>query len=303
MNNNGKHKSSSPKERVDLLEKQIEQVDARVDNSPVFIQFLDDADPEVRATAISGLWHFPSPDLMDRLIEMATHDPSPMVRQRAVSALGIYMYLGEMADYDYDFGPMSDLLREDELPEQDFIRAKRFLADLYVDDTRPLDERRFAIEALGFLSDPAIVDLVEEAYNRPERKMKVSALFAMGRSGLVRWTEILEQELYSEDEDIQREAIRAVGEIGLDEFGQDLLKLTYLENKDLRLEAVIALGQTGWEGAFERLEELSDDADPEVAEVAADALEEWLFMDEMQRKFGDEELDLDQDDEALDDLT
>jgi HEAT repeat protein len=302
MNDNGKNERDlTPEERAAFLESLIEHGDPWTDSGPIFAQHLDDEDPQVRAAAIRGLWYAPDPALLDRLIAIAERDPSPLVRARAISGLGIYMYEGEMADYDFDWGPMPEILREDELAQADFERARDFLLSVYADETRSLDERRFAVESLGFLSDPEIADLVEEACNRPEREMKISALFAMGRSGLVRWTEILKRELYNPDHDVQREAIRAVGEIGLDKLGKDLWRLTYADDRETMLEAIAALGQTGWEGAFMRLDELTGDPDQEIAQVAEEALEEWLFMDELLRQAGewdqdDLELDWDADD-------
>lgn len=309
MSDNGKNKSDlSPEERVAFLESLIEHSPLWADNQALLVQHLDDEDPQVRATAIRGFWFSPSPELLDRLIEIARQDASPFVRAQAISALGIYVYEGEMADYDFDWGPMTEIMREDELPQADFIRVRDFLLSVYADQTRSLDERRFAVESLGFLSDPEIVELIKEAYDRSEREMKISALFAMGRSGLVRWADILKKELYNPDQDIQREAIRAVGEIGMDELGEDLLQLTYADDQEIMLEAVEALGQTGWEGAFERLDELTSDLDPEIAQVAEEALEEWLFMDELLRQSDDLELDdtpelaedWDEDDQELD---
>jgi HEAT repeat protein len=298
MNNNGKHGPDlTPEERIAFLESLLEDSAPWTDNGLIFIQFLDDNDPQVRALAIRGLWYYPEPALIDRLIEMAEQDPSPLVRARAVSGLGIYMYEGEMADYGYDFGPMTEILREEELPQADFVRAKEFLQSVYTDGTRSLDERRFALEALSFLSDPEITDLVEEAYNQPEREMKISAVFAMGRSGLIRWTDILGRELHNDDWEIQREAIRAVGEMGLDELGKDLWRLTYADEREIMLEALAALAQTGWEGAFDRIDELTLDSDQEIALAAEEAMDEWILMNEIQSLGDEPELDLDWDEE------
>ena len=298
MNNNGRHGPDlTPEERIAFLESLLENSAPWTDNGLIFIQFLDDNDPQVRALAIRGLWYYPEPALIDRLIEMAEQDPSPLVRARAVNGLGIYMYEGEMADYGYDFGPMTEILREEELPQADFVRAKEFLQSVYADGTRSLDERRFALEALSFLSDPEIADLVEEAYNQPEREMKISAVFAMGRSGLIRWTDILGRELYNDDWEIQREAIRAVGEMGLDELGKDLSRLTYADEREIMLEALAALAQTGWEGAFDRIDELTLDTDQEIAQAAEEAMDEWILMNEIQSLDDEPELDLDWDEE------
>ena len=298
MNNNGRHGPDlTPEERIAFLESLLENSAPWTDNGLIFVQFLDDNDPQVRALAIRGLWYYPEPALIDRLIEMAEQDPSPLVRARAVNGLGIYMYEGEMADYGYDFGPMTEILREEELPQADFVRAKEFLQSVYADVTRSLDERRFALEALSFLSDPEIADLVEEAYNQPEREMKISAVFAMGRSGLIRWTDILGRELYNDDWEIQREAIRAVGEMGLDELGKDLSRLTYADEREIMLEALAALAQTGWEGAFDRIDELTLDTDQEIAQAAEEAMDEWILMNEIQSLGDEPELDLDWDEE------
>jgi HEAT repeat protein len=294
MNDNGRNGFDLTSEgRVAFLESLLDEPEPLIDHKPIFVQYLDDEDPQVRATAVRGLWYSADPALIDRLIEIAEQDPSPMVRAQAVSTLGIFVYNGEMADYGFDLGPMTEMLREDELPEADFVRVTGFLLSVYRDERRSLDERRSAIESLGFLSEPEIADLIEEAYNRPEKDMKISALFAMGRSGMARWTEILAQELYSADSDVQLEAVRAVGAIGLSELGKDIWRLTYSEDKDIMLEAIEALGQTGWEEAFSRLDELTLDPDPEIADVAEEALDEWFLISEI----ANEAEDSDQDDD------
>jgi hypothetical protein len=77
---------------------------------------------------------------------------------------------------------------------------------------------------------------------------------------------------------VRLEAIRAAGESGMEELGQELLSLTYAEDQDVALAAIWALGQTGWDGAFERLDELTLDPDSQFRECADEAMEEWLFF-------------------------
>jgi hypothetical protein len=288
MSENGRHQNGTGAEqRLEHLEYVIAAQEPGMDYSDFFVSHLDDEDPRVRALAMEGLWIYADPTLIDRLIEMAEQDPSPLVRNKAISTLGAFVYQGEMADYEYDWGPMSEMMREEELPEEDFERVKTYLLGIYYDETRTLDERRFALEALSFHSDPKIAEMIEEAYHYPEREMKISAIFAMGRNGKVVWHEIIECELYSEDQEIQFEAIRAAGQLGLENLGADLLRLTYADERDIMLEAIEALGQTGWEGAFERLEALTSHPDAEIAEVAEDALEDWLWISEIQRQEDD----------------
>lgn len=291
MSDNGRNGyDQTPEGRVAFLESLVEATEPFIDHTPIFLQYLDDEDPQVRATAIRGLWYYPDPNLIDRLIAIADNDPSEHVRAQAISALGMYIHEGVMADYE--LGMIPEVYRVDELPEADFVRVREYLIGVYAEERRSLDERRFALESLSFLGRE-VADLIAEAYNRPEQEMKMSALFAMGRSGLARWVEILERELASDEPAIQFEAVRAVGAIGMEELGDDVLRLTYAEDRDVMLEAIEALGQTGWEGGLDRLEELTNDPDPEIAEVAEAALSEWFLMRDIA---ADDSLDEDWDD-------
>jgi hypothetical protein len=195
-----------------------------------------------------------------------------------------------MADYDFDWGTMTELVREDELPKEDFLRVKEFLLGLYKNPEKTLDERRFAVEALSFLTDPEIFEIIEEAYAHPDRKMKMSAIFAMGRNGHIRWEDAILDELHSPVRELQLEAIRAAGEAGFEGAGKDLWRLTYSDDRDVKLEAIWALGQTGWEEAFERLDELTYfGEDGEIQETAELALEEWYLYSGQLEDFYDED--------------
>jgi HEAT repeat protein len=268
----------SKKERIALLKRIVEVPDYMTDDSPVLRDHLDDPEPEVRMLAIQGLWDYPDAEFIPLLFAAAENDPDEQVRCRAIVTLGRYIYEGEMGDYDFDFGPMEEVMRLDELSKEDFLKVKEFLLGIYRDESKTLDERRFAVEALSFLSDEEVFAIIEEAHVHPEPKMKLSAIFSMGRSGHMRWTEVILNELHNPDPDLQREAIRAAGEAGLTDAGKDLWRLTYSEDRETQLEAIWALGQSGWEGAFDRLDELSlDIIDPEIQETAEAALEEWYI--------------------------
>jgi hypothetical protein len=265
-------------ERIALLKRIVEIPDYTTDYSSVLRDHLDDPEPEVRMLALEGLWGYPDPELIPPLLAAAENDPNEQVRCRAIITLGRYIYEGEMGDFDVDYGPADETLRLDTLPQEDFLKVKAFLLGVYRDESKTLDERRFAVEALSFLNDEEIFAITEEAYSHPEPKMKLSAIFGMGRSGNMRWTEIILKELHNPNPELQREAIRAAGEAGLTDAGKDLWRLTYAEDRETQLEAIWALGQSGWEGAFDRLDELSlFSADSEVQETAEAALEEWYI--------------------------
>jgi HEAT repeat protein len=245
---------------------------------PVLKDFLDDEEAEVRKLALTGLWDYPTSEMIGVLFDKAENDPDEKVRCRAVITLGRYIYEGEMADYDFDWGSLKEIMREDELPQEDFLRVKEFLLGFYRDQEKTLDERRFSVEALGFLTDPEVFEIIEEAYAHSDKKMKMSAIFAMGRSGNVRWEDAILDELHSPVKELQIEAIRAAGESGFEGAGKVLQRLTYSDDRDVKLESIWALGQTGWEGAFERLDELTYlGEDAEIREAAELALEDWFL--------------------------
>ncbi len=246
------------------------------DYLPTIQAFLDDPDPEVRAQAVRCLWDYPQPELIDFLTTCAQEDPSQEVRSAALSVLGRYIYEGDMAGYDVFEG--GGELWQDELPQEDFERVKAFLLKVAGDTSAPLDSQRFALEALGFLADEEVSKLIERAYNHPDVKMRMSAIFAMGRQGGRHWKDIILRELDSGFPELQFEAVRAAGESFLEEATPRLRELAESgQDKDLRLAAIFALGKTGGEEVRQFLEDLMEDPfeDDDVREVAEAALEEW----------------------------
>jgi HEAT repeat protein len=261
-------------EKIEFLTRVVEVGDYSTDYWPVLRDYLEDKDAQVRSLALEGLWDYPMPELITPLFEIAMNDPSQEVRSKAIVTLGRYIYEGSMAIYDFDWGAMEELMREDELPEEDFLRVKDFLLQLVKDEGQPLDSRRFAIEALSFLNELEVQDLIEAAYAHPDVKMKLSAIFAMGRQGDQRWADALLKELDSEVEELQYEAVRAAGEACLDKAALRLEELALADDKDLQLEAIWALGKIGGESVSAFLYDLADDEDKEIREMAEAALEE-----------------------------
>ena len=261
-------------EKIRFLTRVVEVGDYSADYWPVLRDYLEDKHAQVRSLALEGLWDYPMPELIAPLFEIARNDPSQEVRSKAIVTLGRYIYEGSMAAYDFDWGAMEELMREDELPEEDFLRVKDFLFELVRDEGQPLDSRRFAIEALSFLNEPEVQDLIEAAYAHPDVKMKLSAIFAMGRQGDPWWADTLLKELDSEVEELQYEAVRAAGEACLDRAAPQLEELALADDKDLQLEAIWALGKIGGESVSAFLYDLADDEDREIKEMAEAALEE-----------------------------
>jgi HEAT repeat protein len=214
--------------------------------------------------------------VLDHLITLAKDDHDPQVRCAAISGLGNFVYLGGISAYD----PETDqevVSFDGCLPKEDLERVYDFMLSVYRDQERTLEEKCSAVEAQSFFDNRTVEDIIGELYARPEKAARRSALTSMGRNGSLRWVDTLRQELLDTDRELQLEAIRAAGEMSLETLGKDLWRLTYSEDKDIMLAAIWSLGQTGWDGAFERLDELTLHKDSDVREVADGAMEEWLF--------------------------
>ena len=249
---------------------------------------LDDSDAEVRAEAIACLWLDPDPHWIDVLIHKVNRDVHADVRAHAISALGRYVYEGEIA-MDEGWGSPEVSIHAD-----DYARVTDFLFGIAQDPEEALETRRAALEALAFRTgDDKVLDLIAWAYQHKDRRMKVSAIFAMARNGNARWTDIILRELRSTDPEIQHEAIHAVGELSLFEAAEPLMELIRDKSlpKSLRLLAIYSLGGTGAESAYAFLERLARSRDRDVRQVAQDAIEEWLLVTQEQMVFEDEPFD------------
>lgn len=248
---------------------------------------LDDSDAEVRVEAIACLWNDPDPQWIDLLMRKATEDVHADVRAHAISALGRYVFEGEAATFEeWDGYEMA-------ITPEDYARVSDFLFRIAQDPEEALEARRYAIEALAFRTDESdVLDLIAWAYQHRDRRLKVSAIFAMARNGDPKWTDYILTELHSQDPEIQYEAVRAAGELGLHEATDTLIELARGKNvrKSLRLLAIYALGETGDERAYPVLDRLSHSRDRDAREVAREAIEEWLAVTAMEQ-MADESLD------------
>jgi len=238
---------------------------------------LRDPDAQVRAEAIEGLAECSPKAAIVRLIELAERDPEPVVRCAALIGLGELLYTCGASAYD----PETDedaLLQCEGLPPEDVKRAFHLLLDVSRDPGRTASEQRTAVEAVSCFSNSQVEETISALYRQPDKESRISALVAMGRNGASRWLETLRHNLYHDDPEVQLLAVLSAGELGREELGKDLLHLTYAQDRELMMAALWALGQTAWEGAFDRLDECALDPDPEIAEVADDALDEWLLF-------------------------
>jgi HEAT repeat protein len=227
---------------------------------------LADPDPEIRFLSLHSLFEYDVEDLVSVFLNLLTTDENADVRAAAATALGKYIYAGEIEELD----PKTLRLIEDRL------------ISVYQSSDTALVRRR-ALEALGFSSRKELPALIEAAFNTQKNEWVVSALFAMGRSCDKRWQEPVVKMLNHVLPDIRVEAARAAGEIEITDTSDSLIELLEDDNVEVRLAAAWSLSQIGGEDAQEALNLILDSTDiPEESEFIESAIDNLIFNQSVQ---------------------
>lgn len=244
---------------------EIGEANFEVTFDSVFRLALEDTDPEVRATAIRGLWESEELDLVAPLIDLMYHDPDAEVRATAASALGRYIYLGEVEDIP---APMK-LRIEDALLT--VIRGQDGLA-----------VRRRALEAIGYSGRAEVTGLIQSGYESTDEPMRVSAVFAMGRNSDPRWTSAVLAELEHGSPELRFEAARAAGELQLGQAVPELERLIQDGDEPGHEAALWSLSEIGGPEARRILtEQLALTEDEDEQEFIEEALANLDFTDDV----------------------
>jgi hypothetical protein len=241
------------------------EADSLLSFDAMCVYCMKDEDASVRELALRSLWEYDLPEVIPALLDLLQTDQAASVRAAAASALGKYVYLGEIEE-----------LSETTLHEiEDRLIAAARGSDL-------IDVRRRCLEALGFSSRAEVPGLIEKAYNSGNESWLISSLYAMGRSANQKWGSRLMKMLDNDSPEVRTEAAQALGELELKEARPRLLELLQDDNEDVRLASAWSLSQIGGEGIQAALEALYEIAeDDEEAEYIASALENLAFTEEM----------------------
>ncbi|MDO8750796.1 MAG: HEAT repeat domain-containing protein [Dehalococcoidia bacterium] len=219
---------------------------------------LKDDDPKVRELAVSGLWECDDHNLVGPLMSLAKDDPSEEVRISALLALGKFGALAESGKL---------LRREGE-------RIKETLMSLLEDNRGSIEVRRRALEAVSCFNAPRVRELIRWAYSAPEIKLRISALYAMGRTSDPAWMSTLIKEISSKETDIRYEAACACGEMGEEEAVPYLIPLIEDEDSEVQIAAIKSLGAIGGVLAKRALRRCVKTGDEAIQEAANEALQQ-----------------------------
>jgi HEAT repeat protein len=250
--------------RQTIVERLVEigEADFEADFSEVFKLGLRDAEAKVRISAIEGLWEVEDVALIRPLVRLLREDGSIPVREAAAISLSRFALMGELGRLQ---SPLSNVVWE-------------ALWEALHDPEEDLSVRRRAIESLAYFDRPEITQMIERAYQDDEPKMRVSAVFAMGRNADQEWAESVLLELESQDPEMRYEATRACGELQLIEATSILSLLVHDDDPEVKFAAVWSLGQIGTPEARRVLEECADEGDEALQDAAEEALDDLALM-------------------------
>jgi hypothetical protein len=238
--------------------REMAEEDVKLDFTSIFHFTFTDIDEGVRLPSVEGLWEDETLSLIDPLVILLRSDPSPLVRAACATALGRFLLLGEM---------------------ERITRARRdqvYSALMGATLTSPPDSvvYQHALESLAYTSNEEVERLISEAYASENMALRVSAVFAMGRSADKRYSAVVRKELTSVLPAMRAEAARACGELEVAEAVPELSKLIDDSDTDVTTAALIALGQIGSDEARHLLEHAAGSDDEEIAGTAEEALAE-----------------------------
>jgi len=249
-----------PKRRRQIVSRLVElaENDFELNFDSIFKNCLEDQDAEVRSKAIEGLWENEEPSLINPLINLLGQDSSEKVQATAATALGKFIMLAE----------------HKKLRSSHVSKVCQALLTAIGDKSKPVEVKRRALEAISPVSLPQVERAITEAYQSHNPKLRVSSIYAMGKSCNPSWLPILLKELGSADTEMRYEAAGACGELGEEEASPPLIKLVNDPDIELQLAAIRALGKIGGTEAKNCLEQCVDDPGEAIQLAAEQALRE-----------------------------
>lgn len=241
----------------------IAEANFEADFDAVFRVCFTDEDELVRVHAIEGLWESEDIGLIRPLLKFLRDDPSVAVRAAAATSLGRFVLLGEL---------------EKLTPTLKNAISEALWEVIYLDE-EDVEVRRRAIESIAYSGEEAVAEVIADAYTSDDERMRVSAMFAMGRSADLRWKNTVLQELTNPNPGMRYEAARASGELELREAVSSLRGLVGDNDREVQEVALWALGQIGGAEARRILEACYEEADEILCEVIEDAFGELALRD------------------------
>ena len=249
-----------PDRRQRLVDRLVDMAeeDVDLDFTGVLRQCLQDDNPGVRDKAVSGLWECEDRTLITPFIQLLNSDPDEHVRASAAISLGKFSALAV-------FGKL--------LPK-DRDMLETILVSVAKNDKESLEVRRRALESVAVFNSDDIKALIHQEYQNLEINMRISAVYAMGRTCETEWLPAILHELDDHNPSMRYEAAVACGELGEQRAIPYLIPVLEDEDIQIQIAAIRSLAALGGNLAKRALQRCLELPDPTVQEAARDALEE-----------------------------
>jgi HEAT repeat protein len=240
---------------------EIAEDDFEVNFGEVFRMALEDPDATVRQVAVDGLWEEDDIRMIPLLLARLREDPATEVRAAAAIGLGRFVLMGELG----------------KIRPQPYRQAYQGLLTAHTSDEQT-EVRRRALESLAYSGKREVAALIRAAYQHPDEKMRVSAIFAMGRSADERWASCVLEQLSATNPEMRYEAARACGELAIEEAIPRLVRLVNDTDPEVREATIWSLGQIGGDEARRVLRLCAQVEDEAMRQAAREALRELEFL-------------------------
>ena len=243
--------------RRKLIERLVTMAENNIDLdfTSVFKHSLNDEDPTVRALGVNGLWESNDRKLVRPLIALLQEDSHKDVRASAAVALGKF---GELA-------------QGGKLLSRDGECIKEKLLSLLEESDEDSEVWRRVLEAAAVFNTPRVHELIGNTYASEESKLRISAIFAMGKTADAAWLPTLIKAVDDNDPAIRYESAIALGELAEEEAVPYLTRLINDHDTQVQLASIKSMGAIGGQMATRTLQKClksNDDSIQEAAEVA-----------------------------------
>jgi HEAT repeat protein len=229
-----------------------------LDFNALFRVTMTDEDEQIRAVSIEGLWEDDEITLIAPLVHALQHDTSVPVRAAAASSLGRFVLMAELEELDERYARL----------------MRTALLETIRNEREHVEVRRRAVESIAYLGEDFVREIISAAYQEADELMRISAVFAMGRSADTIWAKIVQSELSNANPAMRYEAARACGELEVKEAVPALIQLAADPDREVQFAAIAALGQIGGPRARRFLERCCRSKDEVLRLAAEDALAE-----------------------------
>ena len=249
--------------RREIVALLVENAEANfeLDFNALFRLMLEDDHAEVRTLSIKGLWEDDEPTLIAPLVRILQYDAAPAARAEAASLLGRFLLKAEL----------------EEMAPRCAVPVRAALLEVIDDCDEHVIVQCRAVESIAYLSEGFVQDIIAAAYESTDESMRISAVFAMGRSMDATWAEHVLTELSNRNPAMRCEAARACGELEIKEAISPLIRFVSDPDPEVQAAAVEALGQIGGQRARGVLERCCGSEDDALRAAAEDALGELLL--------------------------